>query len=173
MIIGAISGTVSVGSIQPKSDGNPSSSGSSVSRGWWYDRLCSLGWGNKLVSRYNNSEMNYRHHHLHHLIRPWDSQPDHPLSHHPHTPLDLLCSSARSSCSSSSCGAGGVYGSSGSGGGMCRGGSGGDGSAAKAVHLARRSPVEGGDSEASGDGDGVGMARSLSTSASGGKDMAA
>nr|GEZ00241.1 hypothetical protein [Tanacetum cinerariifolium] len=60
------------------------------------------------------------------------------------------------------------------GGGMCRcGGSGGDGNVAGAVHLARRSLVEGGDSEASGDGDGVDMARSLSTSASGGKDMAA
>nr|GFC76860.1 hypothetical protein [Tanacetum cinerariifolium] len=33
--------------------------------------------------------------------------------------------------------------------------------------------AEGGDSEASGDGGEVGMARSLSTSASGGKDMAA
>nr|GFC16628.1 hypothetical protein [Tanacetum cinerariifolium] len=60
------------------------------------------------------------------------------------------------------------------GGGMCRGdgGSGGDGNAAGVVHLARRSPIEGGDSEASGDGDGVGMARSLSTSAYSGKDMA-
>nr|GFA23676.1 hypothetical protein [Tanacetum cinerariifolium] len=35
------------------------------------------------------------------------------------------------------------------------------------------SPAKGGDSEVSGDGDGVGVARSLSTSASGGKDMAA
>ncbi|GJT19575.1 hypothetical protein Tco_0878281 [Tanacetum coccineum] len=35
------------------------------------------------------------------------------------------------------------------------------------VHLARRSPAEGGDSEIGGDGDGVVMARSLSTSASG------
>nr|GFA01333.1 hypothetical protein [Tanacetum cinerariifolium] len=60
------------------------------------------------------------------------------------------------------------------GGGMCRGGSsGGDGNAAGAVHLARRSPTKGGDSESNGDGDGVGMARSLSTSASGGKDMPA
>ncbi|GKC73198.1 hypothetical protein Tco_1119081, partial [Tanacetum coccineum] len=42
-----------------------------------------------------------------------------------------------------------------------------------AVHLARRSPAEGGDSEISGDGGGVGMARSLSTSASGGTDMEA
>nr|GEW72024.1 hypothetical protein [Tanacetum cinerariifolium] len=61
-----------------------------------------------------------------------------------------------------------------SSGGMCRGGgSGGDGNAAGAVHLARHSPAEGGDSEVSGDGDRVGMARSLSTSVSGGKDMAA
>ncbi|GKF20946.1 hypothetical protein Tco_0069584, partial [Tanacetum coccineum] len=36
-----------------------------------------------------------------------------------------------------------------------------------AVHLARRFPAEGGDSEICGDGDGVVMARSLSTSASG------
>ncbi|GKG45056.1 hypothetical protein Tco_0495134, partial [Tanacetum coccineum] len=35
-----------------------------------------------------------------------------------------------------------------------------------AMHLARRSPTEGGDSEIGGDGDGVVMARSLSTSAS-------
>nr|GFB29953.1 hypothetical protein [Tanacetum cinerariifolium] len=57
-------------------------------------------------------------------------------------------------------------------GGMCRdGGSGGDGNAARAVHLARCSLAEAGDSEASGDG--VVMARSLSTSTSGGKDMAA
>ncbi|GKD90449.1 hypothetical protein Tco_1365956 [Tanacetum coccineum] len=47
-------------------------------------------------------------------------------------------------------------------GGECAGG---------AVHLARRSPAEGGDSEVGGDGDGVVMARSLSTSASGGRDM--
>ncbi|GJS29566.1 hypothetical protein Tco_0490186 [Tanacetum coccineum] len=40
-----------------------------------------------------------------------------------------------------------------------------------AMHLARRSPAEGGDSEIGGDGDGVVMARSLSTSASGGRDM--
>ncbi|GKF41416.1 hypothetical protein Tco_0124758, partial [Tanacetum coccineum] len=40
-------------------------------------------------------------------------------------------------------------------------------------HLARRSPAEGGDSEIGSDGDGVVMARSLSTSASGGKDMEA
>ncbi|GKF24093.1 hypothetical protein Tco_0076415, partial [Tanacetum coccineum] len=39
------------------------------------------------------------------------------------------------------------------------------------VHLARRSPTEGGDSETGGDGDGVVMARSLSTSASGGRDI--
>nr|GFC85612.1 hypothetical protein [Tanacetum cinerariifolium] len=57
---------------------------------------------------------------------------------------------------------------------MCRGsGNGGDGNAAGVVHLARRSPKEGADSEVSSDGDGVGMARSLSTSASGRKDMAA
>nr|GEU92428.1 hypothetical protein [Tanacetum cinerariifolium] len=57
------------------------------------------------------------------------------------------------------------------GGGMCRGG--GSGDASRAVHLARRSPAEGGDSEASGDGDGVGMAKSLLASASSGNDMAA
>ncbi|GKA89900.1 hypothetical protein Tco_0811712, partial [Tanacetum coccineum] len=70
-------------------------------------------------------------------------------------------------------------------GGSC--GSGGDGNAAvtaltracveailsEAVHLAMRSPVEGGDSEIGDDGDGVGMARSLSTSASGGRDIEA
>nr|GEX43676.1 hypothetical protein [Tanacetum cinerariifolium] len=50
---------------------------------------------------------------------------------------------------------------------------GGDGHADRAVHLARRSFVEGGDSEVIGDGGGVGMARSLSTSTSGGRDMAA
>ncbi|GJY06119.1 hypothetical protein Tco_0373173 [Tanacetum coccineum] len=38
---------------------------------------------------------------------------------------------------------------------------GGDECADGVVHLARRSPAEGGDSEVSGDGDGVGMARSL------------
>ncbi|GKE30250.1 hypothetical protein Tco_1445634 [Tanacetum coccineum] len=43
----------------------------------------------------------------------------------------------------------------------------------RAVHLARRSPTEGGDSEIGGDGDGVVMARSLSTSAPGGRDMEA
>nr|GEX31354.1 hypothetical protein [Tanacetum cinerariifolium] len=60
------------------------------------------------------------------------------------------------------------------GGGMCRGGGrDGDGNAAGAVHLARRSPLEGGDCEVSGDGDGVGIARSLSTSASDEKDVAA
>ena len=42
-----------------------------------------------------------------------------------------------------------------------------------AVNLARRSLAEGGDSEISGDGGGVGMARSLSTSAAGGRDMEA
>ncbi|GJX54930.1 hypothetical protein Tco_0284827 [Tanacetum coccineum] len=46
---------------------------------------------------------------------------------------------------------------------------GGDG----AVHLARRSPTKGGDSEIGGDGGGVGMARSLSTSTSVGRDMEA
>nr|GFC83364.1 hypothetical protein [Tanacetum cinerariifolium] len=56
-------------------------------------------------------------------------------------------------------------------GGYKVGGSGGDGNAVGAMHLARRSPVEGGDSEVSGDGDGVGMARSILTSASGGRDM--
>nr|GEV72205.1 hypothetical protein [Tanacetum cinerariifolium] len=50
---------------------------------------------------------------------------------------------------------------------------GGDGHADGAVHLAWCSLVEGGDSEASGDGNGVSMARSLSTSASGERDMAA
>ncbi|GKF52703.1 hypothetical protein Tco_0159613, partial [Tanacetum coccineum] len=40
-----------------------------------------------------------------------------------------------------------------------------------AVHLTRRSLAEGGDSEIGGDGDGVVMVRSLSTSASGGRDM--
>ncbi|GKC50137.1 hypothetical protein Tco_1072882, partial [Tanacetum coccineum] len=69
------------------------------------------------------------------------------------------------------------------GGGMYRdGGSGDDGSngdgtgsgdecTGGAMHLARRSPGEGGDSEICGDGDGVVMARSLSTSASSGRDM--
>ncbi|GJS51086.1 hypothetical protein Tco_0624448 [Tanacetum coccineum] len=47
----------------------------------------------------------------------------------------------------------------------------GDECAGGAVHLARRSPAEGGDSEIGGDGDGVVTARSLSTSASGGRDM--
>ncbi|GKC31543.1 hypothetical protein Tco_1038837 [Tanacetum coccineum] len=50
---------------------------------------------------------------------------------------------------------------------------GGDECADGAVHLARRSPAEGGDSEIGGDGGGVGMARSLSTSASGRRDMEA
>ncbi|GKG02033.1 hypothetical protein Tco_0306738 [Tanacetum coccineum] len=40
-----------------------------------------------------------------------------------------------------------------------------------AVHLARRSPAEGGDNEIGGDGDGVVIVGSLSTSASGGRDM--
>ncbi|GJU28097.1 putative reverse transcriptase domain-containing protein [Tanacetum coccineum] len=68
------------------------------------------------------------------------------------------------------------------GGGMYRdggsGGSGGDGDGSKggecaggAMHLARRSLAEGGDSEMGGDGDGVVMARSISISASGGRDM--
>ncbi|GKF75962.1 hypothetical protein Tco_0225406 [Tanacetum coccineum] len=47
----------------------------------------------------------------------------------------------------------------------------GDECAGGAVHLARRSPAEGGDSEIGGDGDGVVMARSLSTSAFSGRDM--
>ncbi|GJR83369.1 hypothetical protein Tco_0154154 [Tanacetum coccineum] len=42
-----------------------------------------------------------------------------------------------------------------------------------AVHLVRCSLAECGDSEVSGDGGGVGMARSLSTSASGRRDMEA
>ncbi|GKG02510.1 hypothetical protein Tco_0310146 [Tanacetum coccineum] len=50
-------------------------------------------------------------------------------------------------------------------------GSKGDECAGGAMHLARRSPAEGGDSEIGDDGDGVGMARSLSTFASGGRDM--
>nr|GEW35465.1 hypothetical protein [Tanacetum cinerariifolium] len=57
------------------------------------------------------------------------------------------------------------------GGGYKDGASGGNGNAAGAVHLARRSPAEGGKSEVSGDGDGVGMARSLLTSDSGGTDI--
>ncbi|GJR19761.1 hypothetical protein Tco_0968288 [Tanacetum coccineum] len=40
---------------------------------------------------------------------------------------------------------------------------GGDECADGAVHLVRRSPTEGGDSEVSGDGSGVSMARSLSS----------
>ncbi|GKG45591.1 hypothetical protein Tco_0498037, partial [Tanacetum coccineum] len=40
-----------------------------------------------------------------------------------------------------------------------------------AMHLARRSLAEGGDSEIGGDGDGVVMARSLSTYASSGRDI--
>ncbi|GJV52052.1 hypothetical protein Tco_1447793 [Tanacetum coccineum] len=39
---------------------------------------------------------------------------------------------------------------------------GGDECSGRAMHLARRSPAEGGDSEIGGDGDGVVMARSLS-----------
>nr|GEY75936.1 hypothetical protein [Tanacetum cinerariifolium] len=57
------------------------------------------------------------------------------------------------------------------GGGYEDSGSGGDGNAAEAMHLARRSPIKGGDSEVSGDGNGVGMAKSLSTFTSGGRDM--
>ncbi|GJX53962.1 hypothetical protein Tco_0282331 [Tanacetum coccineum] len=52
---------------------------------------------------------------------------------------------------------------------MVNGTSGGDECAGGAMHLARRSPAEGGDSEIGGDG--VVMARSLSTSASGGSDI--
>ncbi|GKA93948.1 hypothetical protein Tco_0815934 [Tanacetum coccineum] len=48
---------------------------------------------------------------------------------------------------------------------------GGNECAGGAMHLARSSPPEGGDSETGGDGDGVVMARNLSTSASGGRDM--
>ncbi|GKF69082.1 hypothetical protein Tco_0202139 [Tanacetum coccineum] len=66
----------------------------------------------------------------------------------------------------------GMYRDGGSGGsGGDDDGSNGDECAGGAVHLARRSPAEGGDSEIGGDGDGVVMARSLSTSASGGRDM--
>nr|GEY37091.1 hypothetical protein [Tanacetum cinerariifolium] len=57
-----------------------------------------------------------------------------------------------------------------SGGGYEDGGSGCDSNVAGAMHLARRSLADGGDSEVSGDGGGVGMARSLSTSASGRRD---
>ncbi|GJW18084.1 hypothetical protein Tco_0025520 [Tanacetum coccineum] len=65
---------------------------------------------------------------------------------------------------------GGMYRDSGSGGsGGDDNGSNGDGTDGDeyvygAVHLARRSPTEGGDSEVSGDGSGVGMARSLELS---------
>ncbi|GKA38324.1 hypothetical protein Tco_0730875 [Tanacetum coccineum] len=38
-----------------KLDSDPSSSGRNVGGGWWYIRLCSLRWGNKLISGYNNS----------------------------------------------------------------------------------------------------------------------
>ncbi|GJY35461.1 hypothetical protein Tco_0420839 [Tanacetum coccineum] len=51
--------------------------------------------------------------------------------------------------------------------------SGGDECVGGAMLLTRRSPAEGGDSEIGGDGDGVVMARSLLTSASGGRDMEA
>nr|GEY49330.1 hypothetical protein [Tanacetum cinerariifolium] len=57
------------------------------------------------------------------------------------------------------------------GGGYENSDSGGDGDASGAMHLARRFPADGSDSEVSGHNDGVGMARSLSTSASGGRDM--
>ncbi|GKF04165.1 hypothetical protein Tco_0034833 [Tanacetum coccineum] len=50
---------------------------------------------------------------------------------------------------------------------------GGDECVGGAMHLVRRSPAEGGDSEIGGDGDGVVMARNLLTSASGGRDMEA
>ncbi|GJU22269.1 hypothetical protein Tco_1155611 [Tanacetum coccineum] len=50
---------------------------------------------------------------------------------------------------------------------------GGDECAGGAVHLARRSPAKGDDSEIGGDSDGVVMAKSLSTSASTGRDMEA
>ncbi|GKB41377.1 hypothetical protein Tco_0886319, partial [Tanacetum coccineum] len=50
---------------------------------------------------------------------------------------------------------------------------GGDECTGGVVHLARRSLTEGGDSEIGGDGDGVVMARSVSTSAPGGRDMEA
>ncbi|GJY01027.1 hypothetical protein Tco_0359179, partial [Tanacetum coccineum] len=50
---------------------------------------------------------------------------------------------------------------------------GGDECADGAVHLAKRSPAEGGDSKIGGDGGGVGMARSLSTYASGGRAIEA
>nr|GEV53854.1 hypothetical protein [Tanacetum cinerariifolium] len=56
-------------------------------------------------------------------------------------------------------------------GGYKYGGSGGDGNVAGAMHLARHSFAEGGDSKVSGDGGGVGIARSLSTSVSGGRDI--
>ncbi|GJY13709.1 hypothetical protein Tco_0383018 [Tanacetum coccineum] len=75
---------------------------------------------------------------------------------------------------------GGMYRDGGSGGhGGDDDGSNGDGTGGGdecvdgAMHLARRSPAEGGDSEIGGDGGGVGMARSLSTSTSGGRDMEA
>ncbi|GKE24298.1 hypothetical protein Tco_1435810 [Tanacetum coccineum] len=75
---------------------------------------------------------------------------------------------------------GGMYRDGGSGGsGGDGGGSNGDGMgsggecAGEAMHLERHSPAKGGDSEIGGDGDGVVMARSLSTSASGGRDMEA
>ncbi|GKB72701.1 hypothetical protein Tco_0934113, partial [Tanacetum coccineum] len=69
---------------------------------------------------------------------------------------------------------GGSGGSRGDGGGSNGDGTGGgDECAGGVVHLARRSTAEGGYSEIGGDGDGVVIARSLSTSASGGRDMEA
>ncbi|GKF07455.1 hypothetical protein Tco_0041679, partial [Tanacetum coccineum] len=83
------------------------------------------------------------------------------------------CSNSEISSLRSTCG--GMYSDGGSGGdddGSSGDGIGsGDECAGGAVHLARRSPAEGGDSEIGGDGDGVVMTRSLSTSASGGRDM--
>ncbi|GKG18149.1 hypothetical protein Tco_0372447, partial [Tanacetum coccineum] len=74
--------------------------------------------------------------------------------------LNLGISSLRST-------GGGMYSDGGSGDGIGSG----DECAGGAVHLARRFPAEGGDSEIGGDGDGVVMARSLSTSVSGGRDI--
>ncbi|GKD06063.1 hypothetical protein Tco_1181037 [Tanacetum coccineum] len=73
---------------------------------------------------------------------------------------------------------GGMYKDGGSGGSGDNGSNGdgtrgGDECVDRVVHLARRSPAEGGDSEIGGDGGGVGMARSLSTFVSSGRDMEA
>ncbi|GJV56540.1 hypothetical protein Tco_1457545 [Tanacetum coccineum] len=65
----------------------------------------------------------------------------------------------------------GGSGGSGDDGSIGDGTSGSDECVGGAVHLTRRSPAEGGDSEIGGDGDGVVMAKSLSTSASSGRDM--